>query len=383
MKAIKKHFYAVYECYCPNSALTNRMLSYLAAWSKMNVELTVVFIRPDDKFSKMNQSYDNIKIKYMWEVIPIKSFVISYLLQFLYVKVFIRTLVPGDVVYLYSNGYILCNLLKIKGINVYLEKTEHPIASNPGKWPYKLSIKRYLECCRKVKGMFVISNPLKEYFVSEGVDEKAITIINMTVDATRFEGLKKNEDKLDYIAYCGTATNNKDGVDKLIKSFSLISSRYPSVFLYIIGSLPDRNRVGNNAELAESLRIKDKVVFTGIIPYSKIPQVLTDAIMLALNRPDNLQAKYGFPTKLGEYLLSGNPVVVTDVGDISLFIEDKITGMIARPNCEEDFAEKIEWLITHPQEAQLIGKRGRQVALTHFNNNTEAGKILEILFEEK
>lgn len=381
MNAIKKHFYAVYECYCPNSALTNRMLSYLAAWSKMNVELTVVFIRPDDKFSKMSQSYDNIKIKYMWEVIPIRSFALSYLLQFFYVKSFVRTLVPGDVVYLYSNGYILCNLLKVKGINVYLEKTEHPFASNPGKWPYKLSVKRYLECCRKVKGMFVISNPLKEYFVDEGVDEKSITIINMTVDATRFEGLQKNRDKSNYIAYCGTATNEKDGVNHLIEAFSLLCSKFPDLFLYIIGGSPNKQH-GSNVSFADKLGLGSRVVFTGIVPFTEIPQMLKNAAILVLDRPDNLQAKYGFPTKLGEYLLTGNPVVVTDVGDISRFIEDKISGMIAKPNSEKDFAEKIEWLLTHPEEAQQIGERGRQVALTHFNNITEADKILEVLFDE-
>ena len=67
--------------------------------------------------------------------------------------------------------------------------------------------------------------------------------------------------------------------------------------------------------------MKDSIVFTGIVSAADIPQILKNAAVLALDRPDSLQAQCGFPTKLGEYLLTENPVIVTKVGDIPLFLE--------------------------------------------------------------
>lgn len=375
------HFYAVFSCYNPSTASTNRMLSYLSAWSLLDINVTVVFMVPDRKFSIFSSTYPNIEILYMWEKFRVKNYFVHNLLLPLYLGKFKRKLAPGDNVYIHSDGYILSKLVVCKSINVFLEKTENPEVSNPGHWPFRVSIKKYLKLCGRLKGLFVISNPLKEYFASFGIPPEKIHIVNMTVDGARFKNIIKQKQKGKYIAYCGTATNNKDGVDLLIKSFSIISQNHPDISLYIIGDMPDRKAPGNNFDLAEKLGVADKCVFTGRIAASDMPQLLKDATILALNRPNNKQAKYGFPTKLGEYLLSENPVVVTRVGDIPLFIEDRVNGVLATPNNPEDFANQMEWLLDNEEKARQIGIRGRDLALSQFNNITEATKIVKTIID--
>ena len=110
-----------------------------------------------------------------------------------------------------------------------------------------------------------------------------------------------------------------------------------------------------------------------------IPQLLMNAEVLALDRPDNLQAKYGFPTKLGEYLLTKNPVVVTAVGDIPKFLKDGVSALIAKPSDAEDFSSKLIWALTHKDEAARIGRAGCSVAMENFNSFTEAQKIVKFL----
>ena len=80
--------------------------------------------------------------------------------------------------------------------------------------------------------------------------------------------------------------------------------------MYIIGKTPNKNQAFSNGNLVKELNLEEKVIFTGAVPYTDVPQLLIDAEILALDRPDNKQAKYGFPTKLGEYLMTGNPVVI-------------------------------------------------------------------------
>ena len=200
----------------------------------------------------------------------------------------------------------------------------------------------------------------------------------MTVDSNRFVGLKKQSAEK-YIAYCGTASNNKDGVDELIKSFAIVHKLHPDVKLYIIGKTPDKDDVSGNLKLIENLGVKSSVVFTGIVSAAEMPQILKNATVLALDRPDSLQAQCGFPTKLGEYLLTENPVVVTKVGDIPLFLKDGETALLSEERNPQEFSSKLLWALEHPEEAVEIGKAGAQVAMREFNYLNETKKIIKAI----
>lgn len=226
--------------------------------------------------------------------------------------------------------------------------------------------------------MFVISTALKEYYMSLGILEENIVVLNMTVDSNRFEGLRKQLSE-PYIAYCGTASNNKDGVDELIKAFAIVHKTHPEVKLYIIGNIPQKKDISGNLKLIESLNLKNSIVFTGVVTAADIPQILKNAVVLALDRPDSLQAQCGFPTKLGEYLLTENPVVVTKVGDIPIFLKDGESALLAEERNPQEFASKIIWALDHSDAAAEIGKKGAEVALEKFNYLTETKKILSRL----
>lgn len=376
---MKKHFFAVFGSFCPNTAATNRLLSYLEIWSKMEMKVTLIFMLPDKSFSKLETKYDNIRIVYLWDKLSIRWYRLHRILFFFYIKQLKKLLKRGDKVYLYGQSFLLGELVRENEISVFWEKTEHPEVSNPGQWPYKRTLKDLIHDCKRVDGLFVISKPLKDYFVKQGVNENKINVINMMVDPSRFLNIVKNKEGVKYIAYCGNVSNRKDGVDLLIESFARISRKFPDVYLYIIGKIIGEKSVNSNVLLAEKLGVGDRVVFKGLVPYQEMPQMLTDATILALNRPNNKQAQYGFPTKLGEYLLTGNPVVITSVGDIPDYIQDGFSGMVAEPNNVDEFASKMEWLLEHPYEAKIIGENGKEVALKNFNNDIEARKIAKVI----
>lgn len=230
-----------------------------------------------------------------------------------------------------------------------------------------------------MSGIFVISTALKYYFINYGVSPKKVHVINMIVDMNRFKDITKQENVEKYIAYCGTASNNKDGVDQLLTAFSIVAKSHPDVKLYIIGNAPTRAEGFSNIELVEKLGIKDRVVFTGLVKSEEMPQLLKNAQVLALDRPDSLQARNGFPTKLGEYLMTANPVVVTKVGDIPLFLKDGETALLADERNPEDFASKLSWALDNPKEAGEIGVKGQKVAISSFNYLLESKKIIEII----
>lgn len=366
--------YIVVNSYQPNTAPTNRLLSILKGFSELETKVEVVFLEPDSNYSKVTENLPNIYFNYMWDRLRIKNKFIEKLFGFYWGWKFSSSLKTGDKVILLTAGRVFFNLINRKDIKLYHERTEHPdIYTIKG-----FDVKKYKAHIKDLDGMFVISTALKEYFSSLGLPKERIEIVNMTVDSSRFVNLKKQPSEK-YIAYCGTASNNKDGVDELIKSFAIVHKIHPEVKLYIIGKTPDKKDVSGNLNLINALGLKDSVVFTGIVSAADMPQVLKNATILALDRPNSLQAQCGFPTKLGEYLLTENPVVVTKVGDIPLFLKDGETALLAEERNQEDFSSKLIWALDHPVESAKIGKAGAQVAMREFNYLTETKKIIKAI----
>ncbi|MBP5769818.1 MAG: glycosyltransferase [Bacteroidaceae bacterium] len=354
-------------------------MAYLRYLSEKEIETNVLFFSSNNDGIVM-PSMVNIRVENIWKKYLFKRGVLRYLSIFFNLLRFKKRLKRGDVVYCYENVNYWKLFLK-KGVRVYSEYTENPdVIGLGGKFLYT-SKAQFKKACKKLSGLFVISTSLKEYFVKLGVKENNIHIINIIVDGNRFKGIEKKVDVEPYIAYCGSAYNNKDGVDQLIKAFAITHKVHTDIKLYIIGESPKKDQECSNMKLAYDLGVKDDVVFTGLVPAEKIPQMLMNAQMLVLDRPRNVQAQYGFPTKLGEYLLTGNPTVLTNVGDMRLFLEDKVSAIFAEPDNPEDFAEKMNWCIENPDESMLIGQRGKVVALKHFNYTTETRKMVEIMLK--
>lgn len=366
----------IYGSYKPNIAPTNRFISFLRGLDELGVETMVAFIYPNEQKDRMDsKGLSNIHFTYLWKDERHDNKVVKYLRSFVAAWRYSCALEKGTKVLLFGGSEYLPFFTRRKDLSVYQERTEHYNVAKLKPWFLQ---KRYLKSVCSLQGLFVISTALRDAFLQIGA--KNVVVVNMTVDAKRFVGIEKQEVEYPYIAYCGSASNNKDGVDDLIKAFALVHERYPKMRLFIIGKAPSKTDESGNIGLVHQLGLDNVVVFTGIVPSEQMPQMLVNAKIVALARPDSLQARCGFPTKLGEYLLSGNPVVVTRVGDIPLFLEDGKTALLSNRRDPKNFAEKLLWVLDHEKEAETIGQAGREVALRHFNYKTETEKIVNTIF---
>lgn len=361
-------FYIIHAQYKPSTAPANRAFSYYRGLSELGIKAHVIYFMPDTKRSKVTEEFPGITFEYMWDRHYIDNPLLRYLSYVTYLVSFIKRLNKGDVVYIYAKSDIMRLSVGRKGIKVFYEITEHPEVYPPYGRASEKKLNDYIAHCKKLDGLFVISKGLKEYFISKGVDEAKISIANMMVDDTRFKNIKKNDSTEQRITFCGSIKNSINGVDELIKAFALVASKYPMAKLHILGRKDEYPQdYATDVKLVEDLGLSERVVFEGAIPYDEAPQWLVNSTILVLDRPDSLQAKYGFPTKLGEYLLSGNPVVVTSVGDIPYYLKDKVNALLSAPNLPEAFAEKLLWVLDNPEEAIVVGERGKRLALKEFN----------------
>ncbi len=228
--------------------------------------------------------------------------------------------------------------------------------------------------------LFFMTDNLKEYFIKWADKKAVIGIIPVSVDTTMFKETTESPFPFPYIAYCGSLANTKDGLDMLIRCFFNIHKKFDDVRLVIIGGGPNLDTLRIYA--SKLFKGKEKVLFIGMVDHTKIPGYLLNASVLALARPNSIQAEGGFPSKLGEYLSTGKPVIVTDTGEISKYLKDGYNARIAKANDEYDFTIKLEWLLENPDEAVKIGINGRETATANFEMNKIGLNILKTLMEK-
>lgn len=360
--------------YGDNTATFQRMWGVAKSVAESGHHVCFVFLMTNN--GEKNEEYiPNLECIYLWEKCKFQNkwFCLLHSLFCLF-----RILHKGDIVLYYTFFPVLFVIGMIPQLNLLIECNEYPpFTLKKKKWGH-LYLKWYLHLSRKAKQIFVISGKLRNYFISQGVRSDLIQILNMTVDIRRFERIQKQVSER-YIAYCGSVTSFKDGVDILLKAFAIVVKKVPNLKLYILGNVVYDEDKRMFEQIIRDDKIGDKIYMPGSVSAEILPQYLKNAEILALARPDNVQAAYGFPTKLGEYLLTGNPVVVTRVGELDNFLVDRESCLFANPDSIEDFADKLQWLLMHPDEGRQIGKNGKRVAELNFNSRIEAQKIIRVL----
>jgi glycosyltransferase involved in cell wall biosynthesis len=384
-----------HEAFPTGMACTNRILSYSKGIVELGHFIKIIILRPTEKKgnifnNKIIGNYLNVEYEYvsgttLWsgnKIYKLYYVLKGYFKAFKYIKNF-RKKNRIDAILSVSNYkiemlvfFIICKIYKIKYIK---EKSEYPFILNNKSHISRIYGKIYVNTIYKLfDGMIVMTNNLFEYYKNKVRKNALLFVIPMTVEFDRFQNIKIDRD-IKYFAYCGEMGGNKDGVENLINAFYLVSQKYMEYYLYLIGTSSDPNDFKKMKMKVKELSLENKIVFTGRIDRGEIPNYLCNASILVLARPSSLQSHGGFPTKLGEYLSTGNPVIVTKVGEIAQFLTDGENAFLVEPDNVEAFASKMEFVINNPEIAKKVGQKGKDVVLKEFNYKTQARKIIEFI----
>ena len=229
-------------------------------------------------------------------------------------------------------------------------KTDNKIFKQLQKYDSVIE-KKLLEAAGYFDVIVVMGNSARNFFVDNGV------VANFAILPGGFDGRKffpaTSSKEFDLIMVGRLSPIKR--VDRLVEALVQIKTVLPDITATIVGDGPSRAALEN---YAKKLGVEGNLKFVGHqdnveywLKQSKIFLLTSDA--------------EGVSQAMIEAMLSGNPVVVPDVGDLKDLVRDGVNGYLVKSNTAEEFAVKIGQLIQDKDLRIRLGKSARKDALRY------------------
>jgi glycosyltransferase involved in cell wall biosynthesis len=226
-------------------------------------------------------------------------------------------------------------------------------------------------------GIIVISTYLRDKLAAIVRDRVPLQLIPVSVDLERVPCASGGFHRPVRLLYAGNF-GEKDDIECLLTAFEKVAATRPWIELLMTGK-------GVAARMAAVRRRIDasplagRIRYLGYLPDEEYFRTIGGTDIPCVIRAASVFAGRGFPFKLGEYLATGRPVIATRLGDISRYLDDRVSAMLVAPGSVEEIAAAIEYLLADEPRALEIGRAGRRVAEEHFSARRNGQRLLELI----
>ena len=141
--------------------------------------------------------------------------------------------------------------------------------------------------------------------------------------------------------------------------------------LWLVGG-GDRVYTGLLKNLVRENNLGEQVTFVGPVD-NPFPYIKEADVLLLCSRCE------AFGRVTVEAMKAGKPVIGTGCGGTLEIIEDGFNGFLYEPQNHQELAEKIKYLLDHPEEAQKMGQQAQQWALRTFTPERYREELAGIL----
>lgn len=220
----------------------------------------------------------------------------------------------------------------------------------------------------KIDRFIVPSQFLQQKMIEAGFDANKITYLPSFVDT---QAIQPVYDSDNYIAYSGRLAVEK-GIQDLIDGFSKLNS---SIRLLLIGDY--QNPEGERLRRYVAEKGLTRIEFLGYKKFTELKKILEKALFTVC--PSKWYENT--PMSVYESLAMGKPVVGANLGSIPEQIIPGRTGLLFEPGNPADIAEKLDYLVSHPQKVVTMGQEARQIMEKYHSPEVHFAKLFQIYQE--
>ncbi|RCK76501.1 MAG: Glycosyltransferase [Ignavibacteriae bacterium] len=234
---------------------------------------------------------------------------------------------------------------------------------------------------RYYTGLIIISSQLEAKYSKINKNYLRIPIISKLYSRNNKELLSYEKYEVFKIGYFGTLQIYKEGLDLLLSALEALKKKGYKLEIHFYGKI---NKYETKEIYAMIDRSNGSAIYHGLLSNEEVLKIMGKYHLLISTRRLNKQTQYGFSTKLAEYMATGVPFLVTNIGDNSKYIKDGINGYIIEPDSLQQLIDKLEHIIiNYNKESIIISKNSIETANKYFNYQNYKNRIIEFFFSDK
>jgi colanic acid biosynthesis glycosyl transferase WcaI len=229
------------------------------------------------------------------------------------------------------------------------------------------------------KQIVTVGDGYRDQLIRRGVPEEKIAVVPNGVDVSQFVPEQPARqvrsqwrgDGRFVCAYIGTV-GMAHGLEVIVRAArKLKEAGRDDVVFWIVGDGAERSRLENVCH-AEAL---DHVVFTGLVPKSKIAEVIAscDACLVHLRKTELFETV--IPSKIFEIMAMNVPIVMGVNGQAQRIVLSGRAGLAMTPEDEESLLAGIDMIARD----RASYSHGRDYVARHYDRNVLAQRLLDEL----
>lgn len=228
---------------------------------------------------------------------------------------------------------------------------------------YSLRRKREDQARRSSDHVTTLAEVMKRHIVDRGEDPDRISVTPNGVQPEEFPvvapdlqlkaelGIPLNVPVIGYI----TSVVEYEGIDTLITAFSRMRQRGEDAWLLLVGDGPVRQSL---EQLAKSLGVSDRVLFTGRVPHEKILSYYSLIDLFVVPRKNRAVCRLVTPLKPFEALSTGRTVVVSNVDALQEIADESQAAVTFEAGDAESLTTVLRRLLADSSQCQELSERG-------------------------
>ncbi len=191
-----------------------------------------------------------------------------------------------------------------------------------------------------------------------GVEDDKINVIYNGVDTDRFAPMEsKRKYRQPTVVSIARIDPLKD-IISLIEATDLVRREIPDIKVSLYGSVSVEDYYEECQKRVRDLGLEDHFIFEGHT--NNAPEAYNSGDIVALS-----SISEAFPYSVVEAMMSGKPVVSTDVGGIAEALGD--CGVLVTPRAPEELAQGIITFLKNPEMIKEKGEKARKRAVEYFS----------------
>jgi len=206
-------------------------------------------------------------------------------------------------------------------------------------------------------------------FAARSCPEGKIVVVMNSPDESIFPfqsvcsrpALQRNSDQPFVVMYHGTLVE-RNGLDMAVEAFAYVRSKIPRAQLRIYGeATPFLERVMRSAREGG---LEQNVLHFGKRSLEEIVAAIDACDVGIIPNPRNAFTNINTPVRIFEYLARGKPVIAPRTPGIQDYFDEDSLVFFDAGNAEQ-LAQRIEFVVFHPEEVVSIATRGQQIYRAH------------------